>query len=405
MTLPAPDAISARRGQDRLVVARRSSVPLVQIRALLLGSGGATAQVAAGCLLRRPQVRERLDAVGATAEVIARADGLLLSACAEPPHAQAVVDLLLDLLRPTLEPPLQVVGSEAARLSSVAAMSVSDPGEMTRRAALSAAFGPSSPYAEHHDGDVATVTPDDVRRWHADAGPVVLTVCGDVDPGAAWGDSDDVTGAPPRAPAADAPRPFRWSVRDRPRSAQTTLRAVAPVVSHGADGRAAVEVLQRLLGGGKGSRLVRELRERRGFGYHPGTSIVDLAATSYVLLEADVATEVTVDAVTVVDEVLASVGTHPPSDEELEQGRRGVAGDLARALDAQGSLAELLLALAVAGVAPAGVMVLSAQVEAVTRQAVLAAANDLLSGLHGAATADVAALRGQALPPSWPAVG
>lgn len=402
LTLPVLDAVTARRGGDRLVIAHRPSVPLIQLRALLHGPGGAAARVAAACLLRRPAALERLDAVGATAEVFSRPDGILLSASAEPGEAEAVVALLLELLRPAVEPAAAVMSAEAARLAAADAVAARDPAELTRRAALRSAFGPASPYSDALAEDLRQVAPAEVQQWHAAAGDVVLVVCGAVDPAADWGDGGG-TATRPTPVRVDGPaaRP-RWKVADRPGSAQTTLRAVAPFPPPGTAGRAAAEVVDRLLGGGgKGSRLVRELRERRGYGYHPGTTVVDLTHASYLLLEVDVATEVTGDAVRVVDDVLASLHEDPPDAREIELAHRGVIGDLARATDAQGSLAELLLTHAVAGSEPGTVTSVAADVAGVDAGAVVATSTSLVAGMHGAAAADTAAMRDQQLPRTW----
>lgn len=401
LTLPPIEASSARRDGDRLVVASRPSVPLVQVRALLRGPGGAAARLAAACLLRDDRARALVDEVGATAEVHHRPDGLLVTACVEPQQAEAAVDLLLQLLRPGQPPRRDVVEAETVRLASLESGAASDPGESTRRAALRRAFGCQSPFAEQLDGQVTALGPEQVQDWHAQSGPAVVVLCGQVDPGRDWGDPR-VAGAEPERAEWRPPTEVRWRVADRPGSAQTTLRAVAPFPAPGTSGRAAAAVAERLLGGsGKGNRLIHELRERRGFGYHPGTSVVDLTGASYVLLEVDVATEVTAVAVSVVDEVLGSLSAQPPDERELELGTRGVVGNLARATDAQGSLADLLLAYAVAGVGPAAVTAFAQEVAGTPVPAVAAAAAGLLHGLHGAAAADVSALEGQPLPATW----
>ena len=394
-------AVVASRGQDAVVVARRASVPLVQLRALLPGPGGAAARVAAACLLRRKGAREALDDLGATAEVMARADGIVLSACAEPAAAEALLALAQELLAAGGGLPQEIMDAERVRLAQLDTAEAHDPGARTRRAALSAAFGPDSPYAEEHDR-VGEVTAAAVQHWHDGAGPgAVLVLCGDIDPTAAWGDPTEL-GPAAAEPLRGLPVGPRWRVADRPGSAQTTLRGVAPFPRPGSRHRAAAAVAERLLGGGgKGSRLVRELRDRRGFGYHPGTAVLDLAGTSYLLLEADVATQVTAEAVSVVDEVLASFGQDPPAQAELDAGRRGVVGDLARAMDGQGSLADLLLALSLDGVGPDGVAGLAAAIQAVPAAEVVEAATTIATGLHGAAAADLAALRDQPLPPTW----
>lgn len=397
---PALHARSARRGRDQLVVARRASVPLVQVRALLPGPGGSACRLAAATLLRRPGAQAALESAGATAEATARPDGLLLSACGEPAGAQRLVDLLLNLLRPQDAPPPDTVASEAPRLTAVDEVARRDPAQQVRRAALARTFGRRSPLAEPDD-DLGQVDAGAVQQWHAASAGATVVICGDVDPQASWGDGPSVTlGSIP--PAAEPARhAIRWAVQDRPGSAQTTLRAVSRVAAPGGHERAADEVLQRLLGGGKGSRLVRELRERRGYGYHPGTSLVDLAHASYLLLEADVATEVTGDAVQVVDAVLDAMGAQPPDADELERGRRGVLGDLARALDAQGTLADLLLTGALVGAGADWPTALASEVLRTDAAAVQAAAARLLADLHGAASADIDALHGQQLPATW----
>ena len=80
---------------------------------------------------------------------------------------------------------------------------------------------------------------------------------------------------------------------DRPGAVQSNIRLGGPAPRRTDPDLAAVRLANMIFGGYFSSRLVENIRERRGYTYSPRSSVDHQAAGSSFLVEADVATEVT----------------------------------------------------------------------------------------------------------------
>jgi len=105
-------------------------------------------------------------------------------------------------------------------------------------------------------------------------------------------------------------------------------------------------------GGYFSSRLVENIRERRGYSYSPRSSVDHLAAASSFLVEADVATEVTGPAFLETWYELGRIALTRVSEEELDAARRYVLGSMALSTATHAGLASTLSALTGSGLPP-----------------------------------------------------
>jgi predicted Zn-dependent peptidase len=137
-------------------------------------------------------------------------------------------------------------------------------------------------------------------------------------------------------------------------------------------------VLDRIVGNGPCSVLNRVLREKHGYGYHPGSELVTHRAAAQLELAVDIAVEVTGAALAVLEEELAALVSAPVADEWLAIGRRGALAGLARRMDGQAFLADLLQELAAAGLSPSYLTEHVQALHAVTAEDVRALAAELL---------------------------
>jgi zinc protease len=104
-----------------------------------------------------------------------------------------------------------------------------------------------------------------------------------------------------------------------------------------------------IFGGYFSSRLVENIRERRGYTYSPRSSVDHQTAGSSFLVEADVATDVTGPALLETWYELGRMALVPVSDAELDGARRYVLGSMALATATHAGLASTLSALVGAG--------------------------------------------------------
>ena len=104
-----------------------------------------------------------------------------------------------------------------------------------------------------------------------------------------------------------------------------------------------------IFGGYFSSRLVENIRERKGYTYSPRSWIDHQPLGSVLTVQADVGTEVTAPALLEMRYELGRIATLPVSAEELDAARRYLIGTTALSTQTQSGLAEYLQALSLAG--------------------------------------------------------
>ncbi|NSW44416.1 MAG: insulinase family protein [Bacteroidales bacterium] len=95
----------------------------------------------------------------------------------------------------------------------------------------------------------------------------------------------------------------------------------------------ALQIAITLLGGYFGSRLMQELRERRGYTYGIGAFIISLKETGYIVITTEVASKHTQNALNAIYEVIHQFCSEKVSNEELEQARSYLMGEFLRTFD------------------------------------------------------------------------
>ncbi|MFW3171038.1 M16 family metallopeptidase [Geodermatophilus sp. CPCC 206100] len=360
----------------RLVVVPRPGVPLVELR-LRVPFAAATARTAAQHTARA-SVLSGAVLLGTTAHdatgiaQLVQAHGGELSVSTDPDRLLFATTLLADGLAPVLGVlaevltgatyPTDLVEAERARVSERISIARSQPGVIARTALAARRYG-AHPYAEQLPSVelVGAVRGQALRKLHRErvlpTGSTLVLV-GDLDPAAAvdavgtalagWTGEGTAVAAPPAPSLA----PGHLEVVDRPGAVQSNLRFGGPAPSRTDPDLPAVRLANMVYGGYFSSRLVENIRERRGYSYSPRSSVDHLAAASSFLVEADVATEVTGPAFLETWYELGRMALAPVSDEELDGARRYVLGSMALSTSTHAGLASTLSALVGAGLAP-----------------------------------------------------
>ncbi|TKJ19124.1 pitrilysin family protein [Blastococcus sp. CCUG 61487] len=375
---PVPPATETTlAGGLRVVVVPRPGVPLVELRLRVpfaapdTGSAGvhaARSGVLAGAVLLgtashdQTGLAQLLQSHGAEMAVSADSDRLLLSTTLLPGGLRPVLDVLAELLTSATYPTDGVEG-ERGRLAERITIARSQPGVIAR-AALSERRYAGHPYAISlpEPEDVAAVDADALRALHRErvlpAGSSLVLV-GDLDPAAA---TDAVaaalaTWAGAGAAVESSPAPAQHSpvlaLVDRPGAVQSNIRLGGPAPARTDPDLPAVRLAAMVFGGYFSSRLVENIRERRGYSYSPRSAVEHLAGASSFLVEADVATEVTGPALLETLYELGRMALTPVTEAELDAARRYVLGSMALSTATHAGLASTLSALVGAGL-PAG---------------------------------------------------
>jgi zinc protease len=357
----------------RLVVVPRPGVPLVELRLRVPFAAGAPRQAAVhaartsvlsgGVLLGTAahdqlEIAQLLQAHGGELSVSADADRLLFSTTMLPDGLGAVLGVLAELLAaPTY--PAGPVDAERARVVERVHIARSQPGVIARGALATRRYG-AHPYAQQLPAPelVAAVTPAALRKLHRErvlpAGSTLVLV-GDVDPATA----QDVVGsalagwtAEGRAVAAapvptEAAQPLQ--LVHRPGAVQSNLRLGGPAPGRTDPQLPAVRLASMVFGGYFSSRLVENIRERRGYTYSPRSGVEHMLAGSSFTVDADVATAVTGPALLETWYELGRMALTPVTEAELESARRYLLGTLALGTATHAGLASTLSALFGAG--------------------------------------------------------
>ncbi len=357
----------------RLVVVPRPGVPLIELRlrvpfapstARSAGTHTARTAVLSGAVLLgtashdQQQIAQLLQSHGAEMSVSADSDRLIFGTTLLPEGLSPVLGVLAELLTTATYPADGVVG-ERDRLAERITIARSQPAVMAR-AALDARRYAGHPYAISlpDPAKVLDVTGSALRRLHKDrvlpAGSTLVLV-GDLDPSAA---ADAVAGAltgwtGPRAATESAPAtPQHGTVLelvDRPGAVQSNIRLGGPAPARTDPDLPAVRLAAMIFGGYFSSRLVENIRERRGYSYSPRSSVEHQAAASSMLVDADVATEVTGPALMETLYELGRMALSPVTEAELDAARRYVLGSMALSTATHAGLASTLSALVGAG--------------------------------------------------------
>ena len=371
---PVPDVTETTLPNGlRLVVVPRPGVPLVELRlrvpfaatdAAHAAVHTARAAVLSGALLLGTQRRDQteiahaLQGHGAELSVSSDQDRLVLGTTLLPDGLSPVLELLAELLTEPTYPDDPVEG-ERDRVVERVTIAGSQPGVIARTALAARRYG-AHPYALTLPPaeEVAAVDGAALRALHSErvlpAGSSLVLV-GELDPATAvdavgralagWA----ATGAAAEAPPVAETRPGALQLVDRPGAVQSNIRLGGPAPRRTDPDLPAARLAAMVYGGYFSSRLVENIRERRGYSYSPRSSIDHQAAAASFLVEADVATEVTAPALLETTYELGRMALTSVTEAELDAARRYVLGSMALTTATHAGLASTLSALVGAG--------------------------------------------------------
>jgi predicted Zn-dependent peptidase len=383
----------------RVVAVRRPSVPIVHVRLRVPTAVRRDADLARARLLERTmllgtsdhsqaELAEALQRLGASMRVSSDSDRLLVAAESLAAGLPDLLALLAEVLTGATYPKDQVEG-EAARLADQTRRALSQPGVVADEAWLHRAFG-GHPYGREH------ATPDEIRAVSAASlrsahrrrlvpDGSLLVLVGDLSPARAldrveaalaeW-DSD---GGPTQVPKVPAIEPGPLVLVDRPGAVQSNLRIGGPALGRTDPDFAAQELANAMFGGYFSSRLVRNIREDKGYTYSPRSSVQHGSRTSFMLLQADVATEVTAPAMVEIGYELGRVVSVSPDEDEVRRTAQYLVGALALSTSTQAGLAGTLTALLAEGLDVSWLREHPKRLLAVTPEDVLAVAQRVLA--------------------------
>jgi zinc protease len=375
--LSSPDVVSTTLPNGLAVqVVRKDGVPLVSVRLIVRGglsddtpAEPGFAQLLADALkegtARRsgPQLAKAAQGAGGDLTTGALPDSLTIGVAGLAAKTPLLLDLVADVaLRASF--PAEGVARVKSLTHERLETDESDPAFVAARAFARALYG-SHPYGVTAPtaASIDLITSERLRiesRRRLRPERSLLLVVGAVDPAAVTADATRLFGswkgsgdAPPPAPEAKPPaRPRGIEILDRPGSVQSVLVVglLGPLRTN-ADA-SALELAITIFGGAFSSRLVQNLREEKGYTYHPGAGVRWLAARGTVRSHAAVRNDVTGAALGEIFYEMTRMGTTEPTDEEMDRSRRVFVGLKAISLQTSPGLADELSRLWVLGLPP-----------------------------------------------------
>jgi zinc protease len=354
----------------RVVVARRPAVPLVQLR-LTVPFGGtgadhpAAAEMLSATLLGGTPVRDRaaiddeLAAAGGSLRVAVTPERLTVSGYALAAGLAGVLELLADCLVAATHG-RDIVETERGRLVDRVRLAHVLPDWVARAALLRHCFD-DHPVSRETPAvpEVAAVPAGAVAALHAShvvSRGAVLVIVGDVLPERASAEAAEWfagwTGRHPAYRLAALPPIGGRGVATvyRPGARQAEVRLAAPALPRTDPGFAALRLAYHAFGGYFSSRLVQNLRERRGYVYSCSAAIEEKAGTGFGIVAfacaAGHADAAVAETLAELDRVAAQA---PLTGPEITAARAHLRGTHAISLATQAGLAEALSGLAAAG--------------------------------------------------------
>lgn len=335
--------LALRAGSTRLTPA---SAGLAEAEADLLTSGVPN--------LSALQIAQATDAMGGAISANAGPDFLIVSGHALASHAQDLIQLLSQVvLHPTF-PESEVALRKANMLQELIA-NRADPGFLAQVQFNKLLFG-SNPYAitAPTEASIAAITRAALVKFHEayflPNNETEIVVVGDIAAARAhnlveqyFGDWTLGNPAPLELPPVAAPATRKIALIARPDSAQSTIMLGNLGLTRAAPHYYAFLVANEVLGGSFNSRLMADLREKRGYTYGIGSSNVPYLDLGAWVVSMQVRTAVTAAALQAALADMDAMRAAPATATELTQAKNYLTGNFVLGLQTQGAVANQFL--------------------------------------------------------------
>jgi zinc protease len=270
----------------------------------------------------------------------------------------------LDLLTRVLQRPgfpAGVVKREKQRLIAAIREAEADPGTVVDKAFYRALYG-AHPYARDEAGEpdaIARFTRADLEafhRTHYTAANAVIALIGDVDRGEAEAIAARLAAGLPRgaalAPLAAPVAPAAGEIRIAHPAAQSHVRIGALGTTRADPDFFALFVGNYVLGGGGfDSRLLKEVRDKRGYAYSAYSYFLPMAVAGPFQIGLQTQGAQTADALAVARDTLRQFVADGPSDDELAQAKANLTGGFPLRIDSNRKILEYLSMIGFYGLA------------------------------------------------------
>ncbi len=212
-------------------------------------------------------------------------------------------------------------------------------------------FGDKHPYGMYLEpGDITKVTNTDLSEFHKTqyhSNNCTIIVAGRIKPGLIdelelqFG-GNDWSGAPTmRSKFIPAVSGLKDHYIVKEGAMQSAIRMGGLMFNRSHPDFAGMKVLNAILGGYFGSRLMNNLREDKGFTYGIGSSVVPLRESGYFVISGEVGADVTKEALAEIKSELTRLCNEQVPESELSLVRSYLSGEMLRAVDGPFAQADM----------------------------------------------------------------
>jgi len=295
------------------------------------------------------QISEAIEGVGGSLWASADADFLTVSSTVLVDDLPLAFDLVADITRRPTFPADEFALVRQRTLSGLRAQ-LGNPGEIARRRFVQEVYGEGHPYGTSPTpASVEAVTRQELVDLHARSfrpDAAVLVVAGAVDAAQArtlaerhFGDWQPGAGTRAALPGAVDPGPTRIALVHRPGSVQATIRIGHLGIRADEPDFFALEVMNRVLGGGFTSRLMQRLRDERGWAYGAGSAFTLPREVGIFSATTEVRTAVADSAVVEILSQLRDLRDQPMDPEEMGSAVNYLVGRFPLSIETAGQIA------------------------------------------------------------------
>lgn len=296
------------------------------------------------------QIAESLDFVGSYFDVNIDRDYTIVTFCALKKFLTQTLEIAEQiLLHPTF--PEHELTTYCVKRKERLSVERSKISFKSRELFAATLFGANHPYGTSSDEALYDdVKRDDIVRFHKkhfNAGNCFVVSSGDLD-----NEVIDSIAALSRQiePARrleqitfPEPAPDRYAFLEHKGAVQSAIRIGTILFTRDHPDYIALQVATTILGGYFGSRLVKNLREERGFTYGVFSAMVNLERAGYMAIATEVATEVTQQATQQIFAEIERMREEAVSEQELQMVKNIVIGEVMRVMDGPFGVADVTI--------------------------------------------------------------
>ncbi len=263
-------------------------------------------------------------------------------------HAFSVMEVVEDIIRNPVFPEKEVQTwlKQEQQSFIIEAEKVT---YQSQAAFLEKIYGPGHPYGTRREvSHYSHISPADLQQWHArniHCNNCFMVLTGETDEalvqeiGQRFGAEDPVKAAPELRAAPPPPPPAAArELIPRKNAVQAALTLGKRTVNRDHPDYPSLSFTLTLLGGYFGSRLMRNIREEKGYTYGITASVKPLRRDAYLSIRSEVGTEVCRPALEEIHKEIEQLRKAPPTQAEMDLVRNYIMGSLLQSLD--GALAR-----------------------------------------------------------------